>query len=128
MIVYLLPATCDMIASLLDYTSITILAGSTYQLLNNGRLITTSIFSYASTKVPLKRNEKWGGGIAFIALVFAALAVWMNEYDSADPVKQYTWVGVGLMVAAILFRGLHLSFEQKMFHQYHVEPIQLVGF
>lgn len=64
----LVPASCDFLASAMAYTAMNFIAGSVYQMLKGGGIITTAIFSYMLFKKRIKRNHISGCTLALIGI------------------------------------------------------------
>jgi drug/metabolite transporter (DMT)-like permease len=62
----------DFLASMVRFFAINLVKGSTYAFLKSGVIVTTALFSYKYTKIPLKKHQKSGCLIVFIGLLIVA--------------------------------------------------------
>ena len=64
-----IPAFCDFLTSTLQYIALNFIAGSVWQMLRGGVIVTTAIFSYFFLKMKVKRNHYFGCGFAIIGIL-----------------------------------------------------------
>ena len=65
----LIPASCDFLASAMAYIAMNFIPGSVYQMLKGGGLITTAIFSYVLLKKKIQRNHISGCVLALVGIL-----------------------------------------------------------
>jgi drug/metabolite transporter (DMT)-like permease len=64
-----IPAISDLITSTLQYVALNFVAGSVYQMLRGGSIVTTFIFSMIFLKMKAKKNQVAGSVFALIGVL-----------------------------------------------------------
>lgn len=65
----LIPASCDFLASAMAFIAMNFIPGSAYQMIKGGGLITTAIFSYVLLKNKIQRNHISGCVLALVGIL-----------------------------------------------------------
>jgi drug/metabolite transporter (DMT)-like permease len=81
---FAIPALCDVLASNLQLFALNFIAGSVYQMMRGGTIITTFIFSLIILKMKAKLFQIVGSALAFIgiAIVGVSAMVFSNPSDN----------------------------------------------
>lgn len=92
----------DLMASLLSYIALNMVASSVWQISRGGVIITTAIFSFFFLKKKFERNAILGCFIAFVGItgveVIAVVSASSSTQDSQI-------LGVMLLLASLIFNG-----------------------
>lgn len=71
---FAIPALCDVMASNLQLFALNFIAGSVYQMMRGGTIITTFIFSLLILKIKAKPFQIVGSALAFIGIAVVGVA------------------------------------------------------
>jgi drug/metabolite transporter (DMT)-like permease len=86
------------------------ISGSTFHLMRSGALIITILFSYCFIGVPFKRHQKLGLVVMLVAVIVASLSELIQEkVDNVNQLDKW-WVGILLMLVAIIISGMYYAF------------------
>ena len=91
-----IPALCDFIASTLNCIALNFIAGSVYQMIRGGTIVTTFIFSIIFFKTKIKKNQSLGALMAFFGVFIVGasnLLFSAKQVGSADVVILNTILG-----------------------------------
>ena len=82
---YAIPAVSDLITATLHYVALNFIAGSVYQMMRGGTIVTTFLFSMIFLKMKAKRNQKVGSALAFLGVLTVGIAsLAYNKSSSSD--------------------------------------------
>lgn len=84
-----IPAMSDLVTSTLQYVALNFVAGSVYQMMRGGAIVTTFIFSIVFLKMKAQRNQVAGSILALIGvfIVGASSLIFSSSSSSGtDPV------------------------------------------
>ena len=115
----------DLVASLLSYISLNMVASSVWQISRGGVIIISALFSYYFLKKRFERNAILGCIIAFIGITGVEL-ITVFSADSSSQDSQI--LGIVLLLASLLFNGGGLVSEKWIFNKYELNPLKLVFF
>ena len=75
----------DLITATLHYVALNFIAGSVYQMMRGGTIVTTFLFSMIFLKMKAKRNQKVGSALAFLGVLTVGIAsLAYNKSSSSD--------------------------------------------
>jgi drug/metabolite transporter (DMT)-like permease len=79
-----IPAISDLVTSTLQYVALNFVAGSVYQMMRGGAIVTTFIFSIIFLKMKAQRNQIFGSIFALIGvlIVGASSLIFSSSSDS----------------------------------------------
>jgi drug/metabolite transporter (DMT)-like permease len=79
-----IPAISDLVTSTLQYVALNFVAGSVYQMMRGGAIVTTFIFSIVFLKMKAQRNQIFGSLFALIGvfIVGASSLIFSSSSDS----------------------------------------------
>lgn len=72
-----------------------------------------------------KKNHIIGCALAFVGLIIAGASNFIPEKSRTDT---NLIIGIPLMGLSIIFAGMMIGYEQRLFTLYYVEPLKMVGF
>ena len=79
------PAFCDFVSSMLNCIALNFIAGSVYQMIRGGTIITTFIFSIIILKSKVKKNQSLGAVLAFLGvLIVGASNLFFSDKESGS--------------------------------------------
>lgn len=83
-----IPAFCDFVTSTLHYIALNFVAGSVYQMMRGGTIVTTFIFSITFLKTKVKANQIIGSLLALVGVAIVGISnmEFSNSSSSADAV------------------------------------------
>lgn len=85
-----IPAISDLITSTLQYVALNFVAGSVYQMMRGGSIVTTFIFSMIFLKMKAKKNQVAGSALALVGVLIvgaSSLAFADNSGSGSDAVR-----------------------------------------
>jgi drug/metabolite transporter (DMT)-like permease len=85
-----IPAISDLVTSTLQYVALNFVAGSVYQMMRGGAIVTTFIFSIIFLKMKAQRNQVAGSALALVGvLIVGASSLIFSSASSSgtDPVS-----------------------------------------
>ena len=85
-----IPAISDLITSTLQYVALNFVAGSVYQMMRGGSIVTTFIFSMIFLKMKAKKNQVAGSALALVGVLIvgaSSLAFADNSGSGSDTVR-----------------------------------------
>ncbi len=79
-----IPAVSDLVTSTLQYVALNFVAGSVYQMMRGGAIVTTFIFSLIFLKMKAQRNQISGSILALIGVIIvgASSLLFADNSDS----------------------------------------------
>ncbi len=89
---FAIPAISDLITSTLQYVALNFVAGSVYQMMRGGAIVTTFIFSMIFLKMKAQRNQVAGSAMALIGILIvgaSSLLFAESGSSSTDTVHLY---------------------------------------
>ena len=125
-----IPATFDITGSSLMFLALTLLAASIYQMMRGCLVFIIAIMSVLFLKRVLYRHHWTSLGVILVglALVGASPLIYPTESDDDDDsTAMKVIVGIVLVIVAQFFTGCHMVTEEKLFHDYYLHPLKLVG-
>lgn len=83
-----IPALCDFVTSTLHYISLNFIAGSVYQMMRGGTIVTTFLFSIFFLRIKVKKNQIIGSALALIGVLIVGISnmAFSGGSSSADAV------------------------------------------
>ncbi len=79
-----IPAISDLITSTLQYVALNFVAGSVYQMMRGGAIVTTFIFSILFLKMKAQRNQVSGSILALIGVMIVGASSLYFSSSSSD--------------------------------------------
>ena len=92
----------DLLASLLSYIALNMVASSVWQISRGGVIITTAIFSFLFLKKKFERNAILGCFIAFIGITGVQV---ITVVSTSSSTQDSQILGVMLLLASLVFNG-----------------------
>lgn len=77
------------------------------------------------TKMKFKRNHIIGCVLAFIGLALVGGSNFLTETREED---KNSGIGIALMAVSIIFAGMMIGYQQRLFTYSYIEPLKMVGF
>jgi drug/metabolite transporter (DMT)-like permease len=78
-----IPAVSDLITSTLQYVALNFVAGSVYQMMRGGTIVSTFIFSIIFMKMKARRNQIAGSVLALVGVIIVGASS-LAFADSSD--------------------------------------------
>lgn len=119
-----IPAGFDIIASTLMDIALTMVAASVYQMLRGMIIIITAGMSIMFLKRKLYRHHWSSIAVIFTGVFLVGLAALIWENKEGSETKAF---GLILLVLAQLFSGAMHVVEEKLFMDYYLDPLKVVG-
>jgi len=125
-LIFLPPASCDVIGTSVMYVGLNLTTASTYQMLRGSVIIFTGLLSVAFLNARL-RGYKWLG-ISFITLGLVIVGLLDIIFDT-DPKDDVNGIITGnlLIIIAQIIVAIQMVSEQKFVQQHDVPPLLAVG-
>lgn len=122
-----IPAISDLVTSTLQYVALNFVAGSVYQMMRGGAIVTTFLFSIVFLKMKAQKNQVAGSALALIGvfIVGASSLIFSKSSGSGSDMQV---VGYILLIASLFTNGFQFVFEEKLLGKYHIEPLEMVGY
>ncbi len=107
--IFSVSATCDFLASFLQYIAITFTNGSTFQILRSCTLISTALSVRLLTKMRFKKHHKYGFLFAFVGLLIVGSSDFIiTKEDHSELYSRI--IGIALMMVSIVFAGICFAY------------------
>jgi drug/metabolite transporter (DMT)-like permease len=119
----------DLVTSTLQYVALNFVAGSVYQMMRGGAIVTTFIFSIIFLKMKAQRNQVAGSILALVGVFIvgtSSLIFSSSSSSGTDPGLQI--IGYILLICSLFTNGFQFVFEEKLLAKYHIEPLEMVGY
>jgi drug/metabolite transporter (DMT)-like permease len=83
-----IPAMSDLVTSTMQYVALNFVAGSVYQMMRGGAIVTTFLFSIVFLKMKAQRNQIAGSALALVGvfIVGASSLIFSSSSSGTDPV------------------------------------------
>ncbi|MBP3800462.1 MAG: hypothetical protein J6I85_00265 [Clostridia bacterium] len=123
--IFMITASCDLLATTINTFGLTYLTTSMFQMMRGLELFFVCLWSTLYLKNPLYRHAVLGIG----TLIFGLVLVGINAiiYDQGS-VARNPVVGIILLCASQFFSSSEYVLQEKFIKHYEVHPFQLVGF
>lgn len=125
--VYLCPACCDIVASLLTFIFSGLVSSNFFMLLKIFQVATTiAICKWLNSTInhnKLGMKEKIGLSIVIIGQITSGLYFMINEFTNVWEII----IGTVLMLFSCLLISIKNCYEQKIFYDFSVHPLTAVG-
>jgi drug/metabolite transporter (DMT)-like permease len=110
----------DLVTSTLQYVALNFVAGSVYQMMRGGAIVTTFIFSIIFLKMKAQRNQIAGSILALIGvfIVGTSSLIFSSGSSGTDPGLQI--IGYILLICSLFTNGFQFVFEEKLLAKYHI--------
>lgn len=79
-----IPAISDLITSTLQYVALNFVAGSIYQMMRGGAIVTTFLFSLVFLKMKAQRNQVAGSVLALVGVLIVGASSLLFAESSDD--------------------------------------------
>lgn len=123
-----IPAFLDFIASNVSYFALNLIPSSVWQLSKGGAIITTAIFTRILLKRILTKRRIFGCALATVGITVVGLSVVLfSDPDSKTYPVHEEIIGIVMVIGSLVFTGLQICYEERMFRQYAMDVFQLVG-
>lgn len=127
-----LPACFDIIGSSLMFLALTMIAASVYQMMRGVLVFIIAIMSVLFLKRTLYRHHWSSLFIILIGLILVGASPLIypgkSDPDEDDDNTVYEAIlGISLIIVAQLFSGCHFVTEEKLFSNYYLHPLKVVG-
>ena len=125
-LLFCISSSFDMLNFLLSVFGLTMTAASVYQMMYGGTLFWTFIFSITYLKRKYHRHHYLAVTLLLLGLITVGLAgiIWSKKSSEGTPTKP---LGVVLIIIAQLFSAMQNVYEERIFSQYNVNPMQATG-
>lgn len=90
-------------------------------------MIVTAFFSWFFLKEKLYRHHFLGMSLLILGLIVVGLSVFVGPSDFSKYTNEDIYLGMLLLVLAFFTFSTQITVEEKFFHQYSLNPFQLVG-
>jgi drug/metabolite transporter (DMT)-like permease len=125
-----IPACFDIIGSSLMFIALTMIAASIYQMMRGCLVFIIAIMSVLFLKRILYRHH-WSSLLVILiglALVGASPLIYPEDKkEGEDNETIQVIIGIALIIVAQLFSGMHFVTEEKLFSNYYLHPLKVVG-
>lgn len=123
-----IPAFLDFVASNVSYFALNLIPSSVWQLSKGGAIITTAIFTRILLKRILTRRKVVGCVLATVGITIVGLSVvlFSDSDNKSYPVHEEI-IGIAMVIGSLVFTGLQICYEERMFRLYTMDVFQLVG-
>ena len=79
------PAFCDFVTSTLHYIALNFVAGSVYQMMRGGTIVTTFIFSITFLKIKIQPKMIIGSGLALLGIAVVGFSnLWFSSGSASS--------------------------------------------
>jgi len=129
-LLFAIPASFDIIGSSLMFIALTMIAASIYQMMRGMLVFIIAMMSVIFLKRRLYRHHWTALAAILIGLVVvgATPLIYSDSSKKDDDSEAYqVIIGIALIIIAQLFSGGHFITEEKMFHNYYLHPLRVVG-
>jgi drug/metabolite transporter (DMT)-like permease len=123
-----IPASLDFVASNISYFALNMIPSSVWQLSKGGAIITTAIFTRILLKRILTKRRIFGCVLATVGITIVGLSVVIfSDADAKEYVPHEEAIGIAMVIGSLVFTGLQICYEERLFRQYTLDVFQLVG-
>ena len=122
-----IPATFDFIGSSLMFIALTMIAASIYQMMRGCLVFIVAIFSVIFLKRKLYRHHWTSLAFILAGLIIVGASTLISKDDDSNDATYKIILGISLIIIAQLFSGCHFIVEEKLFGNYYLHPLRLVG-
>jgi drug/metabolite transporter (DMT)-like permease len=126
-----IPASFDIIGSSLMFIALTMIAASIYQMMRGVLVFIIAIMSVCFLRRILYRHHWSSLGVILLGLILvgASPLIYPDNSEGGEDTSSAVQiiVGIGLVIVAQLFSGGHFITEEKLFHNYYLHPLKVVG-
>lgn len=125
----LIPASLDFIATNISYVALNLLPSSVWQLSKGGAIITTAFFARLLVRRRLTRRKLLGCLLVVLGITVVGVSVvaFQGDHEEGVVTTQEEAIGIALVVGSLLFTGLQITYEERLFKMYTVDVFQMVG-
>lgn len=118
----------DAIGSGLATVGLFLVSPSVYQMLYNGSIIFTAIFTIHYLKKPLYRHNWLGVAVLMLGFVVVGLSsIIFGDGDDTESTDVFlNIIGVVLMSLTLIFQGFQYVYEEKILDEVEVDPMRMV--
>lgn len=119
----------DAFGSGLQTVGLFLISPSVYQMMKNGAIIFTAIFTITYLKKPLYRHNWLGVGVLMVGFLIVGLStVFFNTNGGGkeQPII-LTLIGVLLMFFSLVFQGFQYVYEERIMDQVEVDPKRFIA-
>ena len=111
---FIIPSICDVSLSVLQYTALNFITGSTFRILQGGNLITTVIFSKILLKTKIFRRHWLGCSLSIAGLVIVGVSGFISPNGSSSDSVSLQILGIILMLISLVINGFGFAYEQML--------------
>lgn len=119
----------DAFGSGLQTVGLFLVSPSVYQMMKNGAIIFTAIFTITYLKKPLYRHNWLGVGILMIGFFVVGLSsiIFTNNGGGKEQSIFLSLLGVALMFLSLIFQGFQYVYEERIMDQVEVDPKRFIA-
>jgi len=120
---FIIPGTCNIIASTLACLGLLLSAPSVYQMIRGAVIIVVTVYHKVFLKRQLFRHQYLGVGLVFFGVTAVGLSgVFGAQNSAANPV-----LGIVILLIAQIFQAGMFVFEESLLDQFDIDPLVAVG-
>ncbi len=124
-LIFIITASCDLLATTINTFGLTYLTTSMFQMMRGLELFFVCLWSTLYLKNPLYRHAVLGVGTLIFGLILVGINAIINDQGS---VARNPAVGIILLCTSQFFSSTEYVLQEKFIKHYDVHPFQLVGF
>ena len=124
-LIFIITASCDLLATTINTFGLTYLTTSMFQMMRGLELFFVCLWSTLYLKNPLYRHAVLGVGTLIFGLILVGINAIINDQGS---VARNPVVGIILLCTSQFFSSTEYVLQEKFIKHYDVHPFQLVGF
>ena len=124
-LIFIITASCDLLATTINTFGLTYLTTSMFQMMRGLELFFVCLWSTLYLKNPLYRHAILGVGTLIFGLILVGINAIINDQGS---VARNPVVGIILLCTSQFFSSTEYVLQEKFIKHYEVHPFQLVGF
>jgi len=127
---FIIPACFDIMGSTLQFIALTMIAASIYQMMRGTLVFIIAIMSIIFLARRLYRHHWSSLAVIFVGLAMVGATPLIfpdKDDDDEDNQALYVIIGICLIIFSQLFTGCHMITEEKLFHNYYLHPLRVVG-
>ena len=124
-LIFIITASCDLLATTINTFGLTYLTTSMFQMMRGLELFFVCLWSTLYLKNPLYRHAVLGVGTLIFGLILVGINAIINDQGS---VARNPVVGIILLCTSQFFSSTEYVLQEKFIKHYEVHPFQLVGF
>ena len=119
----------DAFGSGLQTVGLFLVSPSVYQMMKNGAIIFTAIFTITYLKKPLYRHNWLGVGVLMVGFIVVGLSsvIFGNNGEGEKKSLFLSLLGVILMLLSLVFQGFQYVYEERVMDQVEVDPKRFIA-